>query len=246
MRTFFYKLCRLIYARTGSFSEIIFSLPFLALAILVQWFVRRNIHKRLYGEKFKLIRRKSRLNEMIQLLLYCWIVEVAFVALTPTEFWYGVWDNIISGEYLNFRIWRFTLTTPDFVPFVLKCAINGDWDFMIRFADHFVPHCIINIAFFTPLGLAFPFISKSNSFSKTVVVGLLCSFIIEFLQCFIGRDSSADDLICNSLGTVVGYLLYLLIKKLFPKFVENGKKKANEVWLETINVEHKTSGKTSI
>ena len=115
---------------------------------------------------------------------------------------------------------------------------------MFRFAEHFVPHCIINVAFFVPLGLAFPFIGKSASFLKTTTIGLLCSFTIEFWQCFVGRDSNIDDLICNTFGVVVGYLLYLLMRKLFPKFTKNGQQSAKDLWLETLRVKNESGEKS--
>jgi len=31
------------------------------------------------------------------------------------------------------------------------------------------------------------------------------------------RDSTIDDVVCNTLGALLDYLLYLIIKKLFPK-----------------------------
>ena len=227
MRKFFYRLQRLIYA-TSPFDEIIFSLPFLLIAVMIYWFKRRNIHKRSYGEKFKAIRRSSFLNEMIRLLSFSWIVEVIFVALTPTGFWYGVWGNIISGEYLNFRIWKFELSKPDLIPTVIDYALIGHFDWMFHSASLLIPHYIVNIALFVPLGLAFPFVAKKVTFLKTLLIGALCSLLIEFLQCFIGRDSSVEDLICNALGAIVGYLLYLLMRKLLPKFTEKCKLTAND------------------
>lgn len=38
------------------------------------------------------------------------------------------------------------------------------------------------------------------------------------------------------LGTIIGYLMYLLLKKLFPKFVEKGKKTADKMWNEAIEM----------
>lgn len=82
----------------------------------------------------------------------------------------------------------------------------------------------VNVALFVPLGLALPFVCKKLSLLKATLIGFSISFLIEFLQCFIdNRDSGIDDLICNTLGTVISYLLYLLIKRLFPKFTEKGK-----------------------
>lgn len=231
MKKFFYRIIRIIYARTGPFDEIIFSLPFFMIVVLIYWVKRRKIHKRLYGEEFNVIQRRALLNEIIRLLSFGWLVEVVFVALTPTEFWHSVWGNIISGEYLNFRIWRFSLNPPNLVPIVIDYIRSGRFDWFIHSANHFVPHFIVNVAFFVPLGLALPFLVKKVSFSKTIIIGLLCSFTIEILQCFIGRDSSVDDLICNTLGTIVGYVLYLLIRRLFPKLADKAKISTNDVFL---------------
>ena len=44
--------------------------------------------------------------------------------------------------------------------------------------------------------------------------------LIEFMQAFIGRDPSIDDVICNTIGAVFGYILYLKMKKIFPEFIE--------------------------
>jgi len=81
------------------------------------------------------------------------------------------------------------------------------------------------------------FISR---FLKVVVTGLSLSFLIEFIQIFIGRECEMDDLICNTLGAIIGYLMYLLLRRLFPKFVEKGRKTANEVWVKTIEAENQT------
>lgn len=92
---------------------------------------------------------------------------------------------------------------------------------------------VVNVALFVPLGLALPFLCKKASLLKTAIFGFACSFLIEFIQCFIvNRESNIDDLLCNTSGAVLGYLLYLLIKQLFAGFTEKGKTSADDMWKE--------------
>lgn len=223
MQDFFYKIHRLIYAKTGVFDEVIFSLPIVLAIVLVYWTARRKSHKRIFGDKFGEIRKKSRLNEIIRLLLFWWLAEVVCLTLTPTGIWYSFWNNIISGQLLNFGIWKFSCRAPVLMPTVLRYAIDGHLDWLIISAKYDIPHFLANVAMFVPLGLSLPFVCKRISFKKSTLIGLSFSLAIEFLQCFIGRDSSVDDLICNTFGAIMGYLLYLLIKKLLPNFTEKGK-----------------------
>lgn len=72
---------------------------------------------------------------------------------------------------------------------------------------------------FMPIGLALPFVLKRPTFGHTVLVGFCFTFYIEYLQGFSGqRDGNIDDVICNTLGAIAGFLLYLLMKLIFPKF----------------------------
>ena len=233
MRTFFNKLHKLIYAKTGVFDNAIFSLPVVLVIMVVYWLVRRSLHKRKFGEKFNRIRQESRLNEIIRLLLLGWIAEIICVTLTPSALWDVFWQNIINGESLDFGIWQFSYKSPNFIPIVIDYVINGHLDWLLHSAKHFITHFAANIAMFIPLGLILPFVCKNISFIKATVIGLSCSFTIELIQCFLNRDSDVDDLICNIVGTALGYLLYLLTRKLFPNFTEKARMSANELWLRT-------------
>lgn len=59
------------------------------------------------------------------------------------------------------------------------------------------------------------------AFSKTVLYGFTVSSIIEFSQLFLARGTDIDDLILNTIGTMVGYLKFIVFSKLFPKFTGN-------------------------
>jgi len=72
------------------------------------------------------------------------------------------------------------------------------------------------------LGAALPILWNKADFRRTTLVGFVLTYFIELrVQPFIERNSSIDDLICNTLGTSVGYLLFILLRKIFPKFIES-------------------------
>lgn len=71
-----------------------------------------------------------------------------------------------------------------------------------------------NTAMFIPLGVIWPLVFRElNTHRKVLVAGVCCSLCIELLQLpFFDRVSDVDDLILNSLGFTIGYLLYLMVK----------------------------------
>lgn len=54
-----------------------------------------------------------------------------------------------------------------------------------------------------------------------ILIGFVISLFIEFCQLLISRGTDIDDLILNTLGTIVGLLIYKLLSKKFNKLFEN-------------------------
>lgn len=71
-----------------------------------------------------------------------------------------------------------------------------------------------NTAMFVPLGIVWPSVFKQlDTHGKVIAAGVGCSLLIEILQLpFYDRVSDIDDLILNSLGFLIGYGIYLLVK----------------------------------
>ena len=66
---------------------------------------------------------------------------------------------------------------------------------------------VLNVLLFVPLGAGLPIIWKRyRSFSKTVFFGFALSLVIEMSQLFTLRATDVNDLITNTLGTVIGFL----------------------------------------
>lgn len=71
---------------------------------------------------------------------------------------------------------------------------------------------LLNILMLVPVGFLLPMLVDKN----TLLYGFLCCLSIEVFQLVTRRGYfEVDDLLHNTLGVVVGYLLYLLLKKLF-------------------------------
>jgi len=71
-----------------------------------------------------------------------------------------------------------------------------------------------NTAMFIPLGIVWPAVFRQlDSHGKVIAAGVGYSLLIELAQLpFFDRVSDIDDLILNSLGFLLGYGIYLLVK----------------------------------
>ena len=76
-----------------------------------------------------------------------------------------------------------------------------------------------NTAMFLPLGIVWPAVFKTlNTHGKVIAAGIGVSLTIEIVQLpFFDRATDIDDLILNSLGFLMGYGIYLLVKKVRRK-----------------------------
>lgn len=67
---------------------------------------------------------------------------------------------------------------------------------------------ILNTILFIPLGIFLPILYKKyRNFKKVAISGFLTSLFIEIMQIFSYRATDIDDLITNTLGTIIGYLI---------------------------------------
>lgn len=74
-----------------------------------------------------------------------------------------------------------------------------------------------NLVWFVPLGLLLPVLTKARK--ATILWGLGLSLYIEVSQYVFGTGvSEVEDLILNTAGTGIGYLIYLGARKLVRRF----------------------------
>lgn len=76
-----------------------------------------------------------------------------------------------------------------------------------------------NTAMFVPIGIIWPGVFRQlDTHPKVIASGVGLSLFIELLQLpFFDRLTDIDDLLLNSLGFILGYLIFLTVKKAIKK-----------------------------
>ncbi|WEG14414.1 VanZ family protein [Pullulanibacillus sp. KACC 23026] len=132
---------------------------------------------------------------------------------------------------------RFVYMKLNFIPILpiinevkeIGTAYDGDVFFMIKLI---VKNVIGNVILLMPLGFLAPLLwKKTNELLKMFLIGLVTSICIESLQFIeivfgIGdlRAVDINDVICNSLGAVLGFgLLKLVLSKQTRGYIDENK-----------------------
>lgn len=195
--------------------------PVILAVCIIYWFIRRPCQKKKFDGEFKEFRKKTRLNEIIRLIFVAWALECVCCTLVPTGFFYRIWTNFFD----NMKFFR---PSPRWFGFSLPIELNTikhipNESIKQGMLMSLVFDYILNVLMFMPFGFMLPFLWKRAKLIGVVLIGFLITFFIEFVQGFMYRSSTIDDIFCNTLGALLGYILYLIIKKLFPKFVAKAK-----------------------
>ncbi|MGG7078604.1 VanZ family protein [Clostridium sardiniense] len=88
----------------------------------------------------------------------------------------------------------------------------------IPFSNGIEISAILNIIFFMPFGFLLPVLwQKFRRFLPILCAGVVFSLIIEIGQLFTHRASDIDDLIMNVLGAILGWIIFMVMSKIFYK-----------------------------
>ena len=117
------------------------------------------------------------------------------------------------------------ISSATFLEWIIACLLDGKEIFASERSLHLIPFnfitetwlmSIANILMFLPLGFIFPIaFAKMRKLWSTTICMMLFSFLIEFIQYFVGRSADIDDLMLNTLGGILGYLVFYIFSKLF-------------------------------
>lgn len=88
---------------------------------------------------------------------------------------------------------------------------------------YFTINFIGNIVMFMPLGFFPPLLWKKQSLKKTLLFAFTASLFIEICQLPLSRETDIDDLWLNTLGALLGYLIFLFFNKVCPSIIKNFK-----------------------
>ena len=151
-----------------------------------------SVHKRKYKGEKKFPWRK----------VFLWLIFIGYLAvvLYATTF-----RSSFGHRAFNLHLFR---------------AWREAWN---NFSQHRWLNVLLNIAMFGPLGFLLPLLNnKYRKWYLSIPVSLLASLSIETFQLiFSSGVFDVDDLFCNTLGAVMGYLAIMLILSMFN---EKGKR----------------------
>lgn len=91
---------------------------------------------------------------------------------------------------------------------------------LIPFQNFNITYFFLNIIVFVPMGILIPAVFQRDGkfHMKFIVIGLVISICIEFVQyAFTGRLADSDDVIANTIGCILGYMIILFVKAGYQK-----------------------------
>jgi len=167
---------------------------------------------------------------MQQILITCREATIAAIPLIPTFLIlhrYYIHSRKRSAAYFLFAVYLAAMYAAVGLPDITYYRYFPRFN-LIPFQYMFSAWetTLLNVILFMPLGFFLPVLWKEfSSPSKTVVLGFFISLLIELLQIFTYRATDINDLMTNTLGTVLGYLAGIFtLKKSFIESAEEGRK----------------------
>lgn len=158
---------------------------------------------------------------MYRVFAMCLEAGIAAVILIPT-FWmlnrYCFRDSRRSVWCLLMSLYLAAVDAVVGLPSLLYIRFDQNINlvpFAYMFSDY--KNSLLNVLLFVPLGFFLPVLwRRFRSFLRTTLFGLCFSLSIELLQLLTFRATDINDLMTNTLGTVLGWCLGRLLLKLFP------------------------------
>lgn len=87
---------------------------------------------------------------------------------------------------------------------------------------------LLNVAMFVPLGFFLPLLwKKYRRLKNTLLFGIGATVFIELAQLFTYRATDINDVITNTAGALLGYLLFRLAHKLRPDGIAPAKERGD-------------------
>lgn len=87
---------------------------------------------------------------------------------------------------------------------------------------------LLNVAMFVPLGFFLPLLwKKFRRLKNTLLFGVGATVFIELAQLFTYRATDINDVITNTAGALLGYLLFRLAHKLHPVGIAPAKERGD-------------------
>lgn len=185
-------------------------LPCMLLAAIA-FFALRPWRKRRLARR-GLVSGVWREGALLLFTMFC--AGLAALTVFPAYFWTAYhWQEALTGRAAFFPLTPLSKSIPEiqWTPAVFQNLLSGGWGGYMAIA---------NLLIFCPIGFFLALLWRGNRCLRGLLAGFCTSFCVEFLQLFVGRATDIDDLILNTLGSLLGGLLCLLFARMAPRFIQ--------------------------
>lgn len=149
-------------------------------------------------------------TELLRVMFVCYVAGLVNLVLVPPNFWGDIWYCLLVAGFDGWTAPRlfsgyFSLT-PTFFRYLTGEFIGspGTW-VTTMLAGNFL--------MLVPMGIFVPLVFPRMRGRRMAAAALLIPLAMELLQPVVGRSFDTDDLICNSLGILLGWCLAALLRK---------------------------------
>ena len=156
------------------------------------------------------------LISLIILIPIYWILNLVRFRNAAETMQYFIFAVYLSAVYLFVG-----MPTLQFMRFELSLTLMP---FLPMMAD--IKNTMLNVLLFVPMGLLLPFMwKKYQSCKNAIMFGFVLSVSIEFFQIFTYRATDINDIIANTLGTVLGYCVFYIASHVVPTVTKFAKER---------------------
>lgn len=167
------------------------------------------IRRRLFADKKSYeMSLKTGAREIALALFVLFMAGLLMLTFQNGQEWMRVRSLAGAAERIRHRI-GVNLTPFHTIRNYMKYAPSVDW---LRV------NIVGNVVMFIPWGFGLPLLWKEyRSIIKLIFMSVFLPLCIEFCQLFVGRTVDVDDVILNFAGAMLGGILFLVLRVLFPK-----------------------------
>jgi glycopeptide antibiotics resistance protein len=156
---------------------------------------------RLFYRKHKKLTSKFS-EEIILVFLIAYIESLLYLTLFPSS----------PGPQNEVKV--------NFIPFeTINLYLNYHDNISLQ-----IINLVGNVVIFIPIGIFASLLLKKNSFLKMLFIGFASTLFIETMQLIlsingiISRSFDVDDLLLNTIGVLIGYIIWAITFKLYQHF----------------------------
>lgn len=218
------NLCETAWWYLGNIAEYCVQMvPCMLVGVVGFLLLRPLRRKRLQGKGLF----SSPLREVALLFFVMFCAGLISLTLFPANLWAYVTDWLFRREYWVlawsdrtlksfYPAWDQILAEVRYLPDILtpfqeiQRALNSMSPWLMFML-------LGNIGMFMPLGFFPALLWRNWRWWKAMLLGFFSSCTIEFIQFFIGRSTDVDDVILNTTGALLGFVLYALCRAVFPR-----------------------------